>query len=81
MAAGATVLTAANSSLPEVGGDAVEYADATDVASIAEGLQRLLDSPAGRAELGARALARAKEFSWARFAEQTLAVIERAAAA
>ncbi len=79
MAAGAAVLTATNSSLPEVGGDAVEYADARDVASIAAGLRRLLDSPARRAELGARALERAREFSWARFAERTLAVLERAA--
>jgi glycosyltransferase involved in cell wall biosynthesis len=79
MAAGAAVLTAANSSLPEVGGDAVEYSDASDVASIASGLQRLLDYPARRAELGALALERAREFSWARFAEQTLAVLERAA--
>jgi glycosyltransferase involved in cell wall biosynthesis len=79
MAAGAAVLTAANSSLPEVGGDAVEYADASDVASIAAGLERLLDSPARRDELGALALERAREFSWARFAERTLAVLERAA--
>jgi glycosyltransferase involved in cell wall biosynthesis len=79
MAAGAAVLTAANSSLPEVGGNAVEYADAGDVASIAEGLARLLDSPARRAELSALGLERAREFSWARFAERTLAVLERAA--
>jgi glycosyltransferase involved in cell wall biosynthesis len=79
MAAGAAVLTAANSSLPEVGGDAVEYADARDVASIAAGLRRLLDSPALRSELGARARERAKEFSWERFAERTLSVLEQAA--
>jgi glycosyltransferase involved in cell wall biosynthesis len=79
MAAGAAVLTAANSSLPEVGGDAVEYADASDVASIAAGLRRLLDSPARRAELGALAAERAREFSWALFAERTLSVLERAA--
>ena len=79
MAAGAAVLTAASSSLPEVGGDAVEYADASDVASIAAGLQRLLDSPARRAELSALALERAREFSWERFAERALAVLERAA--
>ena len=79
MAAGAAVLTASNSSLPEVGGDAVEYADASSVASIAAGLQGLLDSPARRAELSALALERAREFSWARFAERTLSVLERAA--
>lgn len=79
MAAGAAVLTSNVSSLPEVGGDAVEYADASDVASIAAGLERLLDSQARRAELGALALERAREFSWARFAEGALETLERAA--
>jgi glycosyltransferase involved in cell wall biosynthesis len=79
MAAGAAVLTASNSSLPEVGGNAVEYADASDVASIARGLQVLLDSPARRAELSALERERALTFSWARFAERTLTVLERVA--
>jgi glycosyltransferase involved in cell wall biosynthesis len=79
MAAGAAVLTASNSSLPEIGGDAVVYADASDVASIAKELQGLLDSPARRAELGAMARERARKFSWERFAERTLTVLERAA--
>jgi alpha-1,3-rhamnosyl/mannosyltransferase len=78
MAAGAAVLTSNLSSLPEVAGDAVEYADPSDVASIAAGLERLLDSPARRAELSQRASARGREFSWARFAERTLATLERA---
>ena len=64
--------------LVRLGGDAVEYADANDVPSIAAGLERLLHSPARRTELGALALERAREFSWARFAEQTLEVLERA---
>jgi glycosyltransferase involved in cell wall biosynthesis len=79
MAAGAAVLTSSISSLPEVGGDAVEYADPRDVTSIAAGLKRLLDSPARRSELGALALRRTREFSWARFAERTLAALKRAA--
>jgi glycosyltransferase involved in cell wall biosynthesis len=79
MAAGAPVLTAANSSLPEVGGDAVEYVDATDIASIEVGLRRLLDSPERREQLSALAVARARQFSWDGFAERTLAVLERAA--
>ncbi|MFZ2114245.1 MAG: glycosyltransferase family 1 protein [Solirubrobacteraceae bacterium] len=79
MAAGAAVLTSNLSSLPEVGGDAVDYVDPRDVAAIAAELERLLASPTDRAELGARALARSREFTWARFAERTLAVLERAA--
>jgi glycosyltransferase involved in cell wall biosynthesis len=79
MAAGAAVLTADNSSLPEVGGDAVEYADARDVAALAAGLERLLVSPERRAELGARARERAGEFSWERTAGLILGALERAA--
>jgi glycosyltransferase involved in cell wall biosynthesis len=80
MAAGAAVLTSNLSSLPEVGGDAVEYADPRDVASIAGGLQRLLTDESRRAELTGRARGRAaREFSWERFATITLGALERAA--
>jgi glycosyltransferase involved in cell wall biosynthesis len=78
MAAGAAVLTSHISSLPEVGGDAVEYADPTHVAAIAAQLERLLASPTLRAELGVRALARSREFTWARFADSTLATLLQA---
>jgi glycosyltransferase involved in cell wall biosynthesis len=79
MAAGAAVLTSNVSSLPEVGGGAVEYADPRDVASIAAALKGMLDSPQRRSELGALALERARQFTWSRFAESTLGVLERAA--
>jgi glycosyltransferase involved in cell wall biosynthesis len=79
MAAGAAVLTASNSSLPEIGDGAVEYADARDVASIAAGLERLLGSPARRAELGRLGRARAQLFSWEQTAQLTLGALERAA--
>ncbi len=79
MAAGAAVVTSDLSSLPEVGGEAVEYVDPHEVASIAAGIDRLLRSPSRRAELGEAARARARSFSWARFAERTLAALERAA--
>lgn len=79
MAAGTAVLTSNLSSLPEVGGNAVDYVDPSDVAAIATELERLLTSPAHRTELGARALARSRDFTWARFAERTLTVLERAA--
>ncbi len=80
MAAGATVLTSSISSLPEVGGDAVEYADPHDVASIEAALARLLVSDQRRAVLSERALRRAREFSWQHFAEITLATLDRAGA-
>jgi glycosyltransferase involved in cell wall biosynthesis len=79
MAAGAAVLTSNLSSLPEVGGDAVEYVDPRDTASIASGLRRLLTDESRRSELSRRARARASEFSWKSFADTVLATLERAA--
>jgi alpha-1,3-rhamnosyl/mannosyltransferase len=78
MAAGAAVLTSNISSLPEVGGDAVQYADPRDVASIADALDELLRAPERRAGLGRRARERALQFSWPRFAEQVLAALDDA---
>jgi glycosyltransferase involved in cell wall biosynthesis len=80
MAAGAVVLTSNLSSLPEVGGDAVEYAEPDDVGSIAAGLRQLLTDESRRAELARRARARASEFSWERFAQTVLETLKRAAA-
>ena len=60
MAAGAAVVTSNISSLPEVGGDAVEYVEPEAVASIAAGLARVLedDGLPARARANAGALAR-----------------------
>jgi len=79
MAAGAAVLTSNTSSLPEVGGDAVEYVDPWDVADIAAELERLLSAPERRAELARLGRERAATFDWARTAEIVLGVLERAA--
>jgi glycosyltransferase involved in cell wall biosynthesis len=78
MAAGAAVITSNLSSLPEVGGEAVEYVNPHDTNSIAESLRRLLADQTRRADLGQRAGARAQTFSWERFAEITLETLERA---
>jgi alpha-1,3-rhamnosyl/mannosyltransferase len=79
MAAGAAVLTSGVSSLPEVGGDAVAYADPTRVEDIASQLAVLLRDEALRAQLSQRARARALEFSWGRFAQIALRTLEGAA--
>jgi glycosyltransferase involved in cell wall biosynthesis len=76
MAAGTAVLTSDRSSLPEVGGDAVAYADPTDVGAIAARLAELLSDPARRADLGKRARARAATFSWERTAEIVVETLE-----
>jgi glycosyltransferase involved in cell wall biosynthesis len=79
MSAGAAVLTSDVSSLPEVGGDAVAYADPHDAAAIAAALAELLCSPNRRAALGAAARARAAEFSWETTAGKVLDVLRSAA--
>jgi glycosyltransferase involved in cell wall biosynthesis len=79
MAAGAPVVTSNLSSLPEVGGNAVEYADPTSVESIALALQRVLRSPERRGELAARGRRRARDFTWDRTAAVTLGALERVA--
>jgi glycosyltransferase involved in cell wall biosynthesis len=80
MASGAACVTSNVSSLPEVGGDAVVYADPLSVDSIRDALARLLASADERARLGEAARERARGFSWERTARETLALIERAAA-
>lgn len=78
MAAGAPVITSNLSSLPEVGGEAAEYVDPHDVASIAAGLERLLTDERRRHRLAQAGPERAIGFSWERFAERTLEVLQRA---
>jgi glycosyltransferase involved in cell wall biosynthesis len=75
MRSGTACLVSDRGSLPEVGGDAVEYCDPLDVASIAAGLSRLLESGELRAELGRRARERAETFTWERCAAQTVALL------
>ena len=66
MAAGAPVLASDASSLPEVGGDAVAYADPRQEGALAAGLERLLRAPEERAALAERGRQRAGAFSWER---------------
>ena len=64
MACGATVLTTNRLSLPEVGGDAVAYAQSPAVDDVAATLSELLADPAVRKALGAAAATRAATFGW-----------------
>jgi glycosyltransferase involved in cell wall biosynthesis len=74
MACGTPVLTSNVSSLPEVMGDAALFVDPEDVGAIACGLTRLWRDDALRADLRARGLRRAREFSWDRTARLMLDV-------
>jgi len=78
MAAGAAVVTSNLSSLPEVGGDAVEYVDPVSVESIAAGLRRVLEDEGRRQQLSRLARERAREFSWERFADTVLQTLTAA---
>ena len=74
MACGCPVITANNSSLPEVGGDAAEYCDANDVDSIANAMRRVLSDESLREQMRQRGFAQAAKFSWKKAAEETAAV-------
>jgi len=72
MACGTPVLASTAGSLPEVVGEAGLYFDPTDVAGMAATLRTLVDDPALRAELAARALRRAGRFTWSAAARAML---------
>lgn len=74
MACGAPVIAANASSFPEVLGSAGILLDPRDADAWTATMQTLLESPAQRADLRQRALARAAQFTWERTARETLAV-------
>jgi len=80
MASGTPVISSNTSSLPEVAGEAALLLDPGDVDAWRDGLQRVLDDAAVRAELARQGLERAALFTWPRAAAETWAVIDRAAA-
>jgi glycosyltransferase involved in cell wall biosynthesis len=71
MASGTPVVTSNVSSMPEVTGDAAVLVDPYDVESIADGMRRVIESPALRQELRAKGIARARQFSWERSVART----------
>jgi glycosyltransferase involved in cell wall biosynthesis len=77
MACGTAVLTSNCSSMPEVSGSAAYLVDPNSVASIAEGLNYLLNSAAQREWFIEQGLARARQFSWERTAQQTAVIYEQ----
>jgi glycosyltransferase involved in cell wall biosynthesis len=80
MACGTPVIVSNRSSIPEVVDGAGILIEPEDEAAITEALMRLRDDPSWRADLVARGLARASEFSWERSARETLAVYRHALA-
>lgn len=76
MAHGLPVVTSNMSSLPEVGGDAVLYADPHEPRQLAAQVERAVEDRPLRESMIARGLARAREFTWRRTAEETCRVYE-----
>jgi glycosyltransferase involved in cell wall biosynthesis len=78
MACGCPVVTSNVSCIPEVAGDAAVACNPYDEGDIARAFVRVHESPALRAELGERGVARAAGFTWSRCATETLAVYDEA---
>ncbi len=74
---GVPVMTAHNSSLPEIAGDGALLVDPTDVDAIANAMLQLSEDEALRQRLIHAGYANTKRFSWQRAAEETLALFQR----
>jgi alpha-1,3-rhamnosyl/mannosyltransferase len=81
MAFGVPAVVAKAASLPEVVGDAALTFPAGDAAALATRLAAVLTEPELAAALSTTGRARAAEFTWARTAEETVAVYREAIAA
>jgi glycosyltransferase involved in cell wall biosynthesis len=75
MACGTPCAAARASSLPEIGGDAVEYFDPLDASDLADALYRVISSPERARDLAQKGAARASVFSWRRCADETMRVL------
>jgi glycosyltransferase involved in cell wall biosynthesis len=77
--AGVPVMTANNSSLPEIAGDAAILVDPLDVEAIAQAMLDLSQDEALRQRLIAAGHENVKRFSWSKAAAETLKVLREAA--
>jgi glycosyltransferase involved in cell wall biosynthesis len=72
MQCGTPVITSNTSSLPEVVGDAGVLVDPRDGDALAQAILDVYRDSDLRADLAARATARARQFTWERYAQQTV---------
>jgi glycosyltransferase involved in cell wall biosynthesis len=79
MACGTPVITAGNSSMPEIAGPAAVYVDPESSHSIASATASLLRDPDHRDRLVALGRERASKFTWEQAAEATAQVLRQAA--
>ena len=78
MASGTPVITTTAASLPEVAGGAALLVDPDDQAALVGALRRVIEDETLRTDLAARGIDRAREFTWRKTAEATLAAFRRA---
>ncbi|HEV2176664.1 MAG TPA: glycosyltransferase family 1 protein [Terriglobia bacterium] len=76
MSHGLPVVISNVSSLPELGGDAALYVDPQDPDAMAQQVMRAVEATRLRETLVTRGLARARQFTWRRAAEETCNVYE-----
>ncbi len=76
MSCGAPVVCSNRTSLPEVVGDAAITVDPDNLPELVEAMRRVLTDPALEADLRARSLKRAAQFSWRKTASETVAAYE-----
>ena len=79
MACGTPVITASSSSLAEIAAGAAETVDPRDTEALAAAIVAVASDRGRQEHLRQRGLLRAREFSWARTAQQMLAIYARAA--
>lgn len=77
MACGTPVITADNSSLPEVAGTAALYVKAEDVKDITAQITKLISDPSLAKELRVKGFEQVKKFSWEKSAQSLLWAIEK----
>lgn len=80
MGCGTPVVCSNRTSLPEVVGDAAITVDPDNTHALVDAIRRVLTDEALQTDLRARSLARAKQFSWRKTAQETIAVYEEALA-
>jgi len=76
MACGTPVVTSNIAALPEVGGDAVLYCDPYNVEDISQKIEQILGDTSLQEQMSKKGLARAKEFSWEKSAQEHIRVFE-----
>lgn len=78
-ASGIPVISSCTTSVPEVAGDAALLVNPLSVDDIAEAMLRVAEDRELAADLTGRGLARAREFTWTRCAQQTMSVYRKVA--